>query len=385
MFQYNIKLENYPELKKIKKSELKKKLDNIIKLGYNLMYPNTDNMSTSDKIIYNSLEELKSHQPEISSLNKSITQLLGITNNSSKKGELVEGIVEKYIKCKYSESSYTVKRSEAHCGDGWLNLNSGNKAIVEVKAYSKTVGEQEVEKLRYDMKYNQITFGIMVSLGTRIQNSKLIDLEMFSNNDKIYYIVKMGPIFESNDILEIGFDLLEKLSSINSINVGKVILEDNLLLKTNLLLEKISSNQRLKDSYRVMMFDIYQRLDNFNSEMSLLFMEQEYLIKNIVKEIESNSIHKYDILDDSLKCVECYKESKIYLNLLRLIDILERKKVKYEIKKNRIISKIMEVKICNEKLSLSLLDLNVSLSITSKSVDSIKNKKNWELLNSLLI
>lgn len=384
MFQLNINLNEFSELIKLKKTEVKSKINDILKLGYDLMYPDTSKLSIQDKLIYSSLEELKSNQPQISDLNKSITQLLGITNNSSRKGEIVESFVEEYLKKKYSESSYVVKRSEGHCGDGWLSFSNKRKVIVEVKAYSKTVGIHEVEKLRNDMKYNQINLGIMVSLGTKIQNSKLIDLEIFSNNNKIYYIVKIGPVFESNDILDIGFDLLEKISNLDNNNFGKIILEDNLLLKTNLLLEKISSNQKLKASYHSMTFDIYHKMDSFNNEMSLLFLEQEQLVRQLLKEIEDNSMHNYNISEDGLKSIEKYKDYKCYLNLVKMLDVIKRNKLSYEIKKDKILTEKMDIKISQEKLTITLLNLNINLGITSKNNDIINNKKNMELIEKLL-
>lgn len=384
MFQFKGKLEDYPELGDIKKTQLSKKVKDIFDLGYKLMYPDISKITTQERVIFSQLEQITSNQPQISDLNKSITQLLGITSNSSKKGEMVEGIVEDYIKLKYSEDSYEVKRSEGHCGDGWLTLPNKSKAIVEVKAYSKTVNETEVEKLRYDMKYNQIPYAIMVSLGTKIQNARLIDLEIFNDNGKTFYIIKIGPIFESQDVLEIGFDLLEKISCLDKQEFNKVILEDNLLMKTNLLLEKINKNQQLKDSYRSMTFDIYQKMDGFNQEMSLLFLEQDQLIKQIISEIESNSIHSYILPEDGLVEIEKYKDNKIYLNLVKLIEMINSHKLEYKIVKDKLLSNKVEVKITQEKLGISLVGMNLSISITSKNGDVLSNKNNFELLDKLL-
>ena len=385
MFQFKAKIDDYPELGNLKKTCISKRVKDIFNLGYRLMYPDVNDISSDTRLLYSKLEQLASNQPQISDLNKSVTQLLGITSNSSKKGELVEKIVEDYIKLKYSGDSYEVKRSEGHCGDGWLTLPNKSKAIVEVKAYSKTVNESEVEKLRYDMRYNQIPYGIMISLGTKIQNSKLIDLELFTYNSKTFYIVKLGPIFESKDVLEIGFDLLEKISTLDKCEFNKVILEDNLLMKTNLLLEKINKNQQLKDSYRSMSLEIYQKLDGFNNEMSLLFLEQEQLIRQIIKEIESNSIHCYKLPKDGLCNIEKYKGYKIYLNLVRLVEMLGKHKIDYNIVKDKLFSKKVEVKITQEKLGISVVGMNLVISITSKNNDILSNKSNFELLNKLLV
>ena len=283
MFQFKLDLDKYPELKKLKKIELKEKVNEILDLGYKIMYPNLKEIEPENNLIISKLEKLEKNTPIITELNKSITQLLGVTSNSSKKGEFVEGIVEEYLKLKYSDNSYQVKRSEAHCGDGWLTLLNKKKVIVEVKAYSKTVSEQEVEKLRYDMRYNQINLGIMVSLGTKIQNSKMIDLEIFSYNNQPYYIVKVGPVGDNKELLDISFNLIENISNIINNNLRKVIIEENLLEKTTLLLEKINFNQQLRQNYQTMSMEVYQKMENFNQEMLKLFIEQENLIREIIK------------------------------------------------------------------------------------------------------
>lgn len=384
MFGFNINLKDYNELLNYKKVGLEKKCREIFNVGYKLMYPNLNNISEENGLILSRLDELTRNSPQISDLNKSITQLLGITSNSSKKGEFVEGIVEEYIKEKYSSNSYEVKRSEGHCGDGWLTLDNSSKVMVEVKAYSKTVNECEVEKLRYDMKYNKINFGIMVSLGSRIQNSKLVDLEMFSNEGNNYYIVKLGPVGNNKYLLDIGFDLISKITNIKDVNGNVIILEDCLLNKLNILLEKINQNNNLRDSYNNMMMDVYQKMDSFNQEMTLLFLEQKTIINQIIVEINNNSIHNYELSKNDMDKFDKYSKYKIYNNLLKVLDIIKNKDLKYSLEKDKIKSKKMDIKIGQDKLTISLIEMNLNIILTSKGNDTSSNKRNLELLNSLI-
>lgn len=384
MFQFKVDLEKYTELKNLKKTVLKKKVDEIFNIGYKLLYPKLNNIKPDNNLIISKLEKLEKNTPNISELNKSITQLLGVTNNSSRKGELVEGIVEEYLKVKYSSNSYQVKRSEPHCGDGWLTLPNKKRVIVEVKAYSKTVGEQEVEKLRYDMKYNQINLGVMVSLGTKIQNSRIIDLEIFTSSNKPYYLIKLGPVGNNNELLEVAFNLVENLSNIITNNLRKVIIEDDLVNKTSLLMEKINFNQQLRQNYNSLSMDIYQKLESFGGEMLKLFMEQEILIKSIIKEINDSSVNQINLEDNDIKRLDKYKANKIYPNLLKLVDFINSKKIVWNLLKDKIISKNLEVKISQEKLTISLTSLKISLILTCKACDVKTNKSNLKLLEQLL-
>lgn len=384
MYQFKVNLNKYPELKKLKKVEVKNTIETIIDIGYKMMYPDLSKVNSDENLIISKLEKLEKNTPTISELNKSITQLLGVTNNSSRKGELVEGIVEEYLISKYSSNSYQVKRSEPHCGDGWLTLPNKKKVMVEVKAYSKTVGEQEVKKLRNDMKYNQINLSVMISLGTKIQNSKMVDLEVFTFNNKPYYIIKLGPISNNKEILDIGFCLIENISNIISNNLKKVIMEDNLLEKTSLLLEKINFNHQLRQNYQNMSMEIYQKMDNFNQDMLKIFIEQENLIREIVKEISENSIHQINLTEKTNKKISDFENYKIYPNLIKVVEFLDNINIEWSIDKGKIISKKLEIKISQEKLTIILLNQKINLVITSKSSDVKSNQLNLKLINQLL-
>lgn len=384
MYQFNVDLNLYPELLDINKKKLHSKINTILKTGYELLYPKIENINDENKLILSKLDNIERNTPSILELNKSITQLIGISSNSSKKGELVESMIEEYVIKKYSSNKYQVKRSEPHCGDGWLLLPNNQTAIVEVKSYSKTVSNVEVEKLKYDMKYNDINLGIMVSLGTGIQNSNLIDLEMFSYNNKNFYIIKIGPLINEINILDLGFNLLEKVSNICQDNNKMIILEDNLLNKTKLLLEKINKNIKLREKYQNMTMEIYQKMDSFNQEMTLLFLEQEQLLKQIITEINDNSIYHLKITSSNIEELEKFNNYKIYNQLLKVMDLLKNKKIIFEINKDKIKSNKFELKITQEKLNIKLTNMNLSILLTSKNSDIKSNKMNFELLDKLL-
>lgn len=381
MYKLEINLKDYPELLKQKKSCLNKSVKDIFNNGYNVLYPKLD---SNENLILSKLNTIENNSPHINELNKSISQLLGITSNSSRKGELGEQIVEKYINKKYGTSNYVVKRSEDHCGDGWLNLNNKN-IIVEVKAYSSTVNIKEVDKLKYDMEYNNINIGIMLSLGSDIQGSKLVDLEVFNIKNKKCYIIKVSHISQNYDLLDIGFNIME---NINKLEIDKknsvVLLEENLLEKITILHEKIKKTTKLRELFQSMTLEINSKMDLFYSELTNLYLEQEYCVKQICNEINKNSINKLEINKNNIIELEKFRKYKIYNNLLKIIDLLNRLKIKYSISDCKIFLDKGVIKILKDKLQINIENPLITLYITSKTNSTKSNKENMKLLEKLL-
>ena len=372
MYQLDIDLKKYPELKKQKKSELDKSVKKIFDLGYKMKYPKIEK---NREIVSNIRDGI-----QIDELNRSITQLLGVTSNSSKKGELVEGIVEEYVKARYGEKSYEVKRSEGHCGDGWLKLSNGIKCVVEVKAYLTTVNAKELEKLKYDMDYNDMRYGIMVSLGSNIQGSKLLDLETYERKGVKNYVIKLSHVSENYDMLDMGFNLLEKISEIDNSKKSVYYLEDKLREKIEILGDKINRSKKIREMYSNMSKEIGDRMSEFYVELTNMYLEQENILREISSEISSNSVKKLLIDDNELKKVEKFNSYKIYVNLIKVVDMLVRLGVGYKIDGNKMLSEKFEMKIGKEKLSINLFDIDVVIKLDVKK----ENKNNLELLEKLL-
>ena len=381
MYKLEIDLKKYPELSKHKKSSLDKTVKEIFDKGYNLLYPIMD---TNENLILSKLNTIENNSPHINELNKSISQLLGITSNSSRKGELGEQIVEQYINKKYGKSNYIVKRSEDHCGDGWLNVNNNN-IIVEVKAYSSTVNIKEIDKLKYDMEYNNINIGIMISIGSDIQGSKLVDLEVFNIKNKKCYIIKVSHISENYDLLDIGFNIME---NINKLEIDKknsvILLEENLLEKITVLHDKIKKTTKLRELFQNMSLEINSKMDLFYSELTNLYLEQEYCVKQICNEINKNSINKLEINSNNIIELEKFKIYKIYNNLLKKIYLLNRLKIKFKITDNKIFLENCIIKILKDKLQINIQNPLITLYIISKTNNGNSNKENFKLMEKLL-
>ena len=115
-----INIENYPKLKLIDENKRNKVIDEIFKLGYNLYFNEIEIEEKNEKSFYLKYQEKLEQQlnninyrldnqeikREISLLNETLNKLIGLSNNSSKKGELVEDMIFDYIRNNYKYSLY---------------------------------------------------------------------------------------------------------------------------------------------------------------------------------------------------------------------------------------------------------------------------------------
>jgi hypothetical protein len=91
---------------------------------------------------------------------------------SQKLGELGEEIVVKQLQGAFPTDAFTVHSSEGHQADIEAELlvlpELTQKALVEVKLYSGDVPKKEINKLLADLKSQNVKYGLMVSLSSRI-------------------------------------------------------------------------------------------------------------------------------------------------------------------------------------------------------------------------
>jgi len=365
----------FPKFYDLIKSKQKERMLEALKIGYNVLYPE-GNLDSTNNYILNKLNLLEGNVPNIEELNTTITKLLGISNNSSLKGELGENIIEELVKDRYPFGEYQVTRSIPHSGDGILVLPNKNKVIFEVKNYQITVPEKEVEKMRYDMKYQKIRFGVMVSIASKIINTKNIDLETFTENDKIYYLLKINYLTEDTSRLESTLNILDELIKINQDNNTQIIKEEEFKKNIDAFVNKFNQNIELRDDFLEMENTIKSSLEGFYGKLRNLQMEQEILLKQLVKNIEEEQIKIITIPEN----IKDFSETKIYPQLLKLMDLFRKNGISSTLKKNKLLFENGEVKITKEKLGISFINPNLSLNITTKD----ENSKNWKLLLTLL-
>lgn len=169
-YNYQINLEKYNLLKKINPDYLATIIDDIFDNGYQQYVRNfIKNESTIDNTVKNN----------------------NITENrySSTKGQSGENIVNDILLERFQDYNIENTGKIPHSGDFQLTLTNKNKLIIEVKNYNKTVDHNEIDKLKFDMKFNKINYAIFISLNSGIVGRKKFQFESFYHDKNYYYIL----------------------------------------------------------------------------------------------------------------------------------------------------------------------------------------------------
>jgi hypothetical protein len=171
---HDIKLDKYALLKKINPDYLNVIIEDIFENGYNAYIKTLMNGVTGIGGGINTITEQKV---------------------SSVKGQIGENMVYDILVEKFPD--YTIENTTkvAHSGDIQIVLPNYNKVIIEVKNYNKTIDTVELDKLKYDMKFNKCNYAIFISLNSGIVGKKRFQLETFYYDRENYYILYVPYAF----------------------------------------------------------------------------------------------------------------------------------------------------------------------------------------------
>jgi len=78
-----------------------------------------------------------------------------------------------------------------HSGNILITLLTGIKIMVEVKNYNKIIDQEQIDKLKFDMRYNNIKGALFVSLNSGIVGKKNLRLNFL----KIMWIIILSFIY----------------------------------------------------------------------------------------------------------------------------------------------------------------------------------------------
>jgi hypothetical protein len=131
---------------------------------------------------------------KLTNLESSLSKLIGISNNSSKKGEFAEHLLEEIFNKRYGDITFEKTNHIPHSGDAFLTIGDNMKIMLEIKNYQTTVNKDEITKLEYDMIYNNIRWSLMTSFNSSIQGMKELDLHTFTNNNTTYFIIMISNL-----------------------------------------------------------------------------------------------------------------------------------------------------------------------------------------------
>lgn len=353
----NINDKDFPEVFKLKQRERDKKLKDIFKTGYEIHYPKINSKKDNEYCqILRKLEELNEYNSnesnedylssQIEEMMYSIQKLTGVSNNSTKKGEVGEHMLEQVISQRYGDVTYDNKAKTPHSGDAWLTFPDGKTIMLESKNYNYRVNKDELEKMENDMVTNYIKFGIFVSWCSTVQNRKDLDIHTFYHNGETYLVIVISNLSDDINKLDLGMQLMRKLLlNFSDMKSFPWLVDD---LKDNLgkLEGLINKNFKLRDNFYLMSNTITDSLNNY-----FLFMrEYQYDIEKNIKEIvdsidstinesvkSSNNGSMCNSISDFNKSKEWiikYKDEKMYSILEAFNDMMISKKDSIESNKS---------------------------------------------------
>lgn len=345
MITFTIDEKKYPMLEIINKKNINKVLNNIFETGYNVLYPKRDTCDNKDNdIIINSMNhhtdsikyDIHTIKSQINNmdigdkfekLTDVLEELLGINENSCKKGRLSESVIFKMVKNRFKDYTVHETRNIPHSGDAIINLNSDNhneKIMLEIKNYSRTVDKDEIEKLKKDMRYMKIRYSIMISLRSGFVRQKQMTIQEFQYLGTKYYILFLPNLFGQLDKIEASVLLVERLIELDknindkSVNIDKIsdhLRElDNIYTDFNIVKHNFFE---LEKNIKKQLFNFYENLRDYEIKVR----DRINTVWNDIKK----DMHKDIIPVDSMP-LEGISEGCFKKRLVSIFNILKKHK-----------------------------------------------------------
>jgi len=398
---------DYPMLKTIKKKDLDKLTLDIFHTGYTIYFPNKDKTLDNQEYEYmkNSLVALREEiadsnlidigdiivskiNDKIEPLNNCLSKLIGLQSASSKKGELGENIIQNAFTTRYGDILYEDKSHVAHSGDAWLLLPDSKIVMVESKNYTNTINKNEIIKMEYDMKHNNIRFCLFLSLNAPIQGFRDMDFHTFTHNGEMYFAIMVSNLTNNISKLDLAFNMIRKLIEIMNTPEKFPWIQKKINEGLNRVNEIIAKNYLLRDNFYTMEKSIYSAMDVYHKELRNFQYELEETIQLLTKEINStmdDSIQKQETIREILLK---HKDKKIYSVISHLGDLIEKKNWtmsiiddnKYDLyNKNQ---KIGHFEVQIKKAKITFISNQLELSFIAGNNES--NNKNLKIIESSL-
>jgi hypothetical protein len=372
----------FPILFKMKAKERNKLIMDIFTTGYLINFPDTKKQTNEVTCeLIDKIDEIRSTSGNTEIIEKMQTfesylqKLIGLSHSSSKKGEFGENILEQFISDKFCELEYTKTNHIAHAGDAWLTLDANYKIMLESKNYTSKVNEDEIDKMKSDMKTNNIQWGIFISWNSSIIRTQELDIKFFTHSGKTYTILFVSNC--SNDInkLVMAIQLVKRLiknySNLEEFNwITSAIKSD--LEELNSL---INHNYILRDNFEKMEKGIKSNLDNFYSELRGYQYKLDEQITKICDNIDNTmttSIKSNDKKSNITNLLKNFKKNKHFSKLSKLIDLLTTFNLSFVLEGDNIHlqkddKNIGKVRIQSKKIVLYFDTLNLQLDITTNA------------------
>ena len=338
----------FPRLFELNEDNIPDILKKIITFGYNCYFPEP----IIDTVQEDSKSEQQSEQ-KIELLDKLINKLTGISNNSKKIGIFGENYIQELISKNFIGMAYQQTGESDHSGDGLITLNNGAEILVEIKNYSTVVNDDEINKFTLDMKTTKRKFGLFISITTKINKMKIIDLKTFIHDNETYYQFYISNLNDDLHRLEVGILLLQVLSEYTNTKIKEFTLDDTIKDKLNSLIDQINENETLRGYFLDTEKDIRNSLNSFYQKLRDNHMNMENKIKNIFIALKDNNVINLPNEIEENELLIKHKNTKIINILKKTIDYLDTKSIEYSSSDKEIMIKnIGVIKILKEKIEL---------------------------------
>ena len=376
----DINLDDYPKLKN--NNNIHDTIKYLLLIGYNHVYTNEQN-NIADNICNKINQDILTTNNKMNEIDESIKKLFGLNSSSNKKGEISENIIYELIQNKFKDYSYEKTRHIPHNADGKLNSISGLTSLVEIKNYNTNVNNDEVDKFKYDLAYNNISYGLFISIKTNIIGYKCFDYEMYEDNGKIFHIVYISKIYENESLLDCAIYLLEELYSFTLNQNIKSYKLDNIVESLNKLNNIIDRTKILNNKFIELENIIKNSFTDFYTDFRTYQIDLKEQINCILLNVKNNIdtvyINEKNNKDDLLLL---YKDDKCFTLINRLFDNFNNFNIIIEdnnnwnlVKESKIIGRIKKLK---DKITIDFSG-SLKLIFTNKNIDN-----NIKLLNSYL-
>jgi hypothetical protein len=280
----------YTFLKNVKPEFLNIIIEDMFENGYNTYvksFVRNDINSSENNIIVNNITENK---------------------QSSQKGQVAENVVYDILVDKFPDYVVENMAKIPHSGDIHITMQNQNKLIVEIKNYNKTIDQSEIDKLKFDMKFNNIYYAVFISLNSGIVAKKRFQFESFYYNKHFYYIIyvpyamhKVVPtkknIIVHNSLEESITNLSTKLeyvvSIMNSLSISIIKPTYNKYLQTDNHDFVIAEFNKFYDEFTSLRNSAFKLEENIKKSLEshmIVIKDYEQSIKNNINKLISSKI-----------------------------------------------------------------------------------------------
>ena len=385
----------YPHLKMLKKASLDTILKKIFKTGYDIHFPPDEYKAHQGEFntLVAKLDTIKDEMKDeinnsamtekITSLELSLSKLIGLSSNSCKKGN-------------FGDIQFERKSNTPHSGDAWLYLPDNKIIMLESKNYTTVINKDEINKLQSDMITHHIKWGVLASFNSNIQGMKELDFHTFLHNSETYGIIMISNLSTDIHKLDLGLQIIRKLIvCVDNLEDFPWVVSDitNNLNELNQIIQK---NYILRDTFYTMEKDIYKLLDGYHVHLRNYQYEIEMKINEIINKIKSTITASIELnKEPDMQSILQYYQDKKILPLLplitRLIDIIQQKKwsIEYEFEELyewKIIDNtdetnyIFDVKIQRKKIIITTPD-NILTLVLNLNKD-VENHKVFDIIQT---